>query len=76
MLLCVMLIGRFPFEGTEMSTATNLDEVSTHVSELAAFLLSLCVERGEREERRERERERGEKRERERERAERERELF
>lgn len=31
-LLCVMLIGRFPFEGTEMSNATNLEDVSLHVS--------------------------------------------
>jgi serine/threonine protein kinase len=32
-MLCVMLIGRFPFEGIEMSNATNLEEVSTHVSD-------------------------------------------
>jgi serine/threonine protein kinase len=31
-MLCVMLIGRFPFEGIEMSNATNLEEVSAHVS--------------------------------------------
>jgi serine/threonine protein kinase len=31
-MLCVMLIGRFPFEGIEMSSATNLEEVSEHVS--------------------------------------------
>jgi len=31
-MLCVMLIGRFPFEGTEMSHVTNLDDVSEHVS--------------------------------------------
>lgn len=31
-MLCVMLIGRFPFEGIEMSNATNLEEVSEHVS--------------------------------------------
>lgn len=31
-MLCVMLIGRFPFEGIEMSSATNLEEVSAHVS--------------------------------------------
>lgn len=31
-MLCVMLIGRFPFEGIEMSNATNLEEVSQHVS--------------------------------------------
>jgi len=30
-MLCVMLIGRFPFEGIEMSNATNLEEVSAHV---------------------------------------------
>jgi serine/threonine protein kinase len=30
-MLCVMLIGRFPFEGIEMSNATNLEEVSEHV---------------------------------------------
>lgn len=30
-MLCVMLIGRFPFEGTEMSNVTNLDDVSEHV---------------------------------------------
>ena len=39
-LLCVMLIGRFPFEGTEMSNATNLDEVSAHVSSCQAAALS------------------------------------
>jgi hypothetical protein len=27
-----MLIWRFPFEGIEMSNATNLEEVSAHVS--------------------------------------------
>lgn len=32
-MLCVMLIGRFPFEGVEMSNATNLEEVSLEVSE-------------------------------------------
>eukprot|EP00879_Flechtneria_rotunda_P027184 GHRR01029062.1.p1 GENE.GHRR01029062.1~~GHRR01029062.1.p1 ORF type:complete len:211 (+),score=73.67 GHRR01029062.1:167-799(+) len=30
-MLCVMLIGRFPFEGIEMSSATNLEDVSAHV---------------------------------------------
>ncbi|KAF8062957.1 SAPK1 [Scenedesmus sp. PABB004] len=30
-MLVVMLIGRFPFEGIEMSNATNLEEVSAHV---------------------------------------------
>lgn len=30
-MLCVMLIGRFPFEGVEMSNATNLEEVSLEV---------------------------------------------
>lgn len=34
-MLCVMLIGRFPFEGTEMSHVTNLDDVSEHVSHSA-----------------------------------------
>lgn len=30
-MLVVMLIGRFPFEGTEMNHFTNLDEISAHV---------------------------------------------
>jgi serine/threonine-protein kinase SRK2 len=30
-MLCVMLIGRFPFEGTEMSHVTDLNDVSEHV---------------------------------------------
>jgi serine/threonine protein kinase len=40
-MLCVMLIGRFPFEGIEMSNATNLEEVSEHVS--ATFDLVVLV---------------------------------
>jgi serine/threonine-protein kinase SRK2 len=31
-MLCVMLIGRFPFEGTDMATATNIEDISRHVS--------------------------------------------
>ncbi|KAI8469214.1 MAG: kinase-like domain-containing protein [Monoraphidium minutum] len=30
-MLCVMLIGRFPFEGIEMHNVHNLDDVSAHV---------------------------------------------
>jgi serine/threonine protein kinase len=43
-MLCVMLIGRFPFEGIEMSNATNLEEVSEHVSTAwACFSLGLLL---------------------------------
>ena len=41
-MLCVMLVGRFPFEGTEMSHVTNLDDVSEHVRRL---ITALCVSR-------------------------------
>ena len=30
-MLCVMLIGRFPFEGIEMHNVSNMDDVSAHV---------------------------------------------
>ncbi len=41
-MLCVMLIGRFPFEGIEMSNATNLEEVSAHVSASTALPALHC----------------------------------
>jgi serine/threonine protein kinase len=33
-MLCVMLIGRFPFEGIEMHNVHNLEDVSAHVGDL------------------------------------------
>lgn len=43
-MLCVMLIGRFPFEGIEMSNATNLEEVSEHVSDSARSVTWVVLE--------------------------------
>lgn len=30
-MLCVMLLGRFPFEGTDMAEANDLQDISMHV---------------------------------------------
>lgn len=42
-MLCVMLIGRFPFEGIEMSNATNLEEVSEHVRAGSTGWMGICT---------------------------------